>query len=133
MKSVLIMILFSGVLFAQAETYRWEKKDPVYVTESKPAASGKNSLFGYMQQGYKFFISDLDGGNCPFYPSCSAYFVEAASRTNIISAALMFADRFTRDSNLFKLPDQYPRHPTGKFYDPVENHLHDENIIHIHY
>ena len=33
----------------------------------------------------------------------------------------MFADRFTRDLNLFK-KGHYPLYKTGKFYDPVTNY-----------
>jgi len=66
---------------------------------------------------YWFFISDVDGDNCPFSPSCSSFFVQSVEETNIAKATLMFFDRFTRDLNIFK-KGHYPRTEDGYFYDP---------------
>ena len=48
---------------------------------------------------YWILISDVDGDNCPFSPSCSSFFVESVKETNIFQGTLMFADRLTRDTN----------------------------------
>lgn len=72
-----------------------------------------------LANAYWYFISDLDGDNCPFRPSCSAFFVEAAKETNIIQGTLMFFDRFTRDYNFIGRRDHYPRVKDGHYYDPA--------------
>jgi putative component of membrane protein insertase Oxa1/YidC/SpoIIIJ protein YidD len=81
---------------------------------------------------YWYFISDLDGDNCPYRPSCSAFFVEASKETNIIQGTLMFFDRFTRDFNVYKRYKHYPRVKDGHYYDPVSLYtLNEEKIDYI--
>ncbi|MBU0475828.1 MAG: membrane protein insertion efficiency factor YidD [Bacteroidetes bacterium] len=86
----------------------------------------------FMQQSYSFLISDLDGDNCPFYPTCSSFFVQSVNETNIIKGTLMFADRFTRDSNIFKSRSHYPKHISGKLFDPIQNYLLTDSTIIFH-
>ncbi|MFZ0454481.1 MAG: membrane protein insertion efficiency factor YidD [Ignavibacteriaceae bacterium] len=77
---------------------------------------------------YWFFVSDVDGDNCSFSPTCSSFFILAVKKSNILQGTLMFADRFTRDLNLFKL-NHYPRVEDGHFYDPVSLYtLNKKNI-----
>lgn len=129
MRFLILIMILTGILFAQQETERWGKKEISYVNrEVKPTASNNGFLAG-VQKVYKFTISDLDGDNCPFHPSCSTFLVEANKQSGFFRSLLMFADRFTRDTNLFKGKDSYPKHESGKFYDPVENHLHYEKYI----
>lgn len=87
-----------------------------YSFESENAAEFAARSFA---NAYWFFISDLDGDNCPFRPSCSSFFVESAKETNVLQAALMFFDRFTRDMNIYKGHTHYPRVQNGYYYDPV--------------
>lgn len=115
-------------LNAQTDWRRWgahevsfelpqiEKKD--YSIDRSGFVPSTVSIF---KNTYYFLISDLDGDNCPFHPTCSNFFVESVKETNIFQGALMFADRFTRDINFFK-KGHYPFYKTGKFYDPVENY-----------
>jgi putative component of membrane protein insertase Oxa1/YidC/SpoIIIJ protein YidD len=67
---------------------------------------------------YWIFISDLDGDNCPFHPSCSSFFLESIEETNLIQGTLMFFDRFTRDSNPVNREEHYPVYKNYRFYDP---------------
>jgi len=127
---VLIFLTITIIVNAQEEFSRWEAKAPSYVEVPVSSAESNFGFLGYVQKGYKFLISDLDGDNCPFYPSCSTFFVKAGKEAGFFRAALMFADRFTRDTNLFKSKTAYPVNKSGKFYDPVENHLHYEKYIH---
>ena len=78
---------------------------------------------------YGYFISDLDGDNCPFRPSCSAFFVQASKETNIVQGTLMFFDRFTRDFNFYKRYEHYPRVEDGHYYNPVSLYTLDEEQI----
>jgi putative component of membrane protein insertase Oxa1/YidC/SpoIIIJ protein YidD len=131
-KTIFSLIIFlSSILFAQTDYHRWEAKDISYEiqTETADSINNSSSIIGGLKFIYSFFISDLDGDNCPFNPSCSHFFVEAVHETNIFTGALMFADRFTRDTNLYKSLSQYSFHKSGKLNDPVYKYVLDENII----
>ena len=130
MRVIILLIFLSGLLFAQRETERWGKKKVNYLPLSEETETKSGGFLAGIQKVYKFTISDLDGDNCPFYPSCSAFLVQANQKAGFFRSMLMFADRFTRDTNLFKGKNHYPHHHTGKFYDPVDNHLHYEKYIH---
>ncbi len=96
--------------YLQKDTYRYRNYN--FETEN----AGKFILKTFIN-GYWFFISDVDGDNCPFRPSCSAFFFDAVKETNVFQGSLMFFDRFTRDLNVFKTGN-YPRLISGRFYDP---------------
>jgi len=126
-KVILIYILFSIHLQAQTDWIRWEKEYPNFQIKNDEVHKSKllenNSFLSILKKSYSVLISDLDGDNCPFYPTCSSFFVQAVQETNILKGTLMFADRFTRDSNLFKSKFHYPYHISGKFYDPITNYF----------
>lgn len=135
MKIVLILtIMFASTVFPQSETHRWEAKEITFtlnenIMDEADSTGKSSSLLGGIKFLYKFFISDLDGDNCPFYPSCSTFLVEAASETDLITGILIFSDRFTRDTNLYKSHSQYPMHRHGKLFDPVYKYTLDEKSI----
>jgi putative component of membrane protein insertase Oxa1/YidC/SpoIIIJ protein YidD len=78
---------------------------------------------------YWFFISDVDGDNCPFRPTCSSFFLQSVNETNIFQASLMFFDRFTRDINIEKGHNHYPRQRAGYYYDPAQNYTLNQGRI----
>jgi len=125
---IIILILLTGITFAQTDFEEWQPKESSYANkiESNNAEIQKSKL-SFAKDIYKFFVSDLDGDNCPFHPTCSQFLVEAVNETNFFQGILMFADRFTRDANLFKT--NYTLHKSGKFFDPVENYLLKQNSI----
>ena len=41
----------------------------------------------------------------------------------------MFFDRFTRDMNVYKKHDHYPRVKSGHYYDPIDLYKLDEDRI----
>ncbi len=129
MRFIMLFFFVVSSLFAQPEWHRWEAKKINYelpVNSDDKSFSGETELsvkiFSAVKEFYSFVISDLDGDNCPFYPSCSQFFVESIKETNIFQGAVMFSDRFTRDINFFKNIHQYSLHSSGKLFDPVENH-----------
>jgi putative component of membrane protein insertase Oxa1/YidC/SpoIIIJ protein YidD len=137
MKKILLITVFLSVcLQAQTDWERWEKVD--FVSQFQNLGKGENetlqksSFLSVLKDSYSFLISDLDGDNCPFYPTCSNFFVHAVHETNILKGTLMFADRFTRDSNLFKSKLHYAYHISGKLYDPIDNYLLADSSIIFH-
>lgn len=128
MKLLFLLILTSPFfLYAQSETEKWEKSK--YTYEIKPnnhshqQGSSESSITSSFVSVYKFFISDLDGDNCAFNPSCSSFFAEAVDEVGIISGVLLFADRLTRDFNPAGRDENYPVRTHGKYSDPVSRYL----------
>jgi putative component of membrane protein insertase Oxa1/YidC/SpoIIIJ protein YidD len=136
MKTFLVFIILCTPLLAQTDWGKWDAADVSYELrpiDKKNYQFDTGSLDGLimssMKNIYYFTISDLDGDNCPFHPSCSNFYVRAVKQTNIFQGTLMFADRFTRDSNLFKSRNHYKYYSHGKFLDPVEIYTLNKNII----
>ena len=131
--------MFNSVLFAQTDWVKWNAAEVAYARTISPVRNYQidhsNSASVFLTGAVKLYhvlISDVDGDNCPFYPSCSEFFSSAVKETNIIQGGLMFIDRFTRDINFFKSRTQYPFHESGKLFDPVVNYtLNLKNINYI--
>ena len=134
-RTLTILIFLTAAVFAQTETHRWSEKKADYkileISErnySIDDSSVMMSLVSGFQYAYYFLISDYDGDNCPFTPTCSNFFVQSVKRTNIFQGALMFADRFTRDLNFIER-DKYPRSQDGKLIDLPRNYELEESDI----
>jgi putative component of membrane protein insertase Oxa1/YidC/SpoIIIJ protein YidD len=149
MKLILFLIFFISInIFAQvnslsrvSEPTDWQKWGKANYSYQIPDETlGRDFSIKYENVGgiilksfadaYWFFISDVDGDNCSFSPTCSSFFIAAVKETNAFQGTLMFADRFTRDLNLFKL-NHYPRVKDGHFYDPVSFYTLDNKKINI--
>jgi putative component of membrane protein insertase Oxa1/YidC/SpoIIIJ protein YidD len=119
-----ITLFFTVSVFAQTETKHWMKKVSSYRIniEGKSKSETEGGFLGALKKGYKFLISDYDGDNCPFTPSCSEFFSEAARKYGLVRGFLMFADRFTRDLNYFNRKN-YPKMKNGKLFDPPEKYV----------
>lgn len=139
MKNILLLFFISCSLASQAQVdiVKWDKADTRYVKNyqdsrelhSSNTLNFSGSIVNTFVSAYWFFISDLDGDNCPFRPSCSRFFVEAVSETNLFQGTLMFVDRFTRDLNLFNRLNKYPLTSSSYLYDPIFNYTLDESKI----
>lgn len=130
MKIVWLILVFSFSLFAQTDWQRWQKSEINYVekidnSERSYSLRADDPFEFFLKTAavtYWFFISDVDGDNCPFDPSCSSFFLESVKASNIIEGMLMFADRFTRDFNVFNRSD-YRVTRRGRLADPPEKYL----------
>ena len=130
MRKILYILFFLvSTAYSQTDWQKWEAKQVSYELPTKSAAQTQNesasltgTLLNSLKSVYSFLISDYDGDNCPFSPSCANFFVEAVEETNLISGTLMFADRFTRDMNVFKGVNHYSLHKNGKYFDPAINY-----------
>ena len=126
----LVLFLLSSSAFCQIENLKWQKADTSYEKPTKQTqreysfeADNVGELIAKsLTNAYWFFISDVDGDNCPFHPSCSSFLLQSVKETNIFQASLMFFDRFTRDMNISKGDNHYPRISTGYYYDPPKNY-----------
>jgi len=121
---------------AQSDWVKWDAKEISYEIHSPThhdytidKSSFGLRILSYARNAYYYFISDVDGDNCPFFPSCSAFFIQSVKESNIFRASLMFTDRFIRDMNLFKNNNRYSLHATKKYIDPINNYLLEEKRI----
>lgn len=139
-KFFFILLFISTTVFCQLDNFKWQKADYSYEKPdnfiprnySFKAENAAEFVTKSFTNAYWFFISDVDGDNCPFRPSCSVFFLESIKETNIFQASLMFFDRFTRDMNLAKGHYHYPRVRTGYYYDPSKNYtLSEEKIVYL--
>lgn len=125
---------------SQTDWVRWEKSDLTYQLKNNylereydlSIESVSDVIVKPVINAYWFFVSDVDGANCPFQPSCSSFLVQSIKETNVFQGVVMFFDRFTRDTNIFGRHEHYPRYGKNHFYDPVSLYtLEDENINYI--
>lgn len=124
------MISLPVLLFGQTETHRWGKADISYQVKSPytersygiEKGTAADMFVSSFTHAYWIFISDVDGDNCPFSPSCSSFLVESVKETNIFQGTLMFADRLTRDTNFFNRQHHYPFAANGRLYDVPSNY-----------
>jgi putative component of membrane protein insertase Oxa1/YidC/SpoIIIJ protein YidD len=134
---LIIFLLAIAKVFAQTDWVKWGKANysyelPNYIERNNYSLDEKNwerNLLKVTADAYWIFISDVDGDNCSFNPTCSHFFVQSVKMTNIFQGTLMFFDRFTRDSDIFGKVGMYPRVKDGHFYDPPSLYLLDKNKI----
>lgn len=141
-KKYLLSILFISqvAIYSQTDWVRWEKSDLTYQLKNNylereydlSIESVSDVIVKPVINAYWFFVSDVDGANCPFQPSCSSFLVQSIKETNVFQGVVMFFDRFTRDTNIFGRHEHYPRYGKNHFYDPVSFYtLEEENINYI--
>ena len=92
------------------------------IESASPPSTVQLALSGAIRF-YRTVISPTQGPRCGFYPSCSAFGLEAIHMHGPVQGTLMTADRLTR-CNLLRAPrpDYYPL-PNGKLFDPVSSNL----------
>ena len=130
MKQILIILFVSVVVCAQTDMQRWDKSDVSYQMKSPytgrsygvESGSVSDVFVSSLTNAYWIFISDVDGDNCAFSPTCSSFFVEAVKETNIVQGVLMFSDRLTRDTNFIDRQLHYPFAKNGRLYDIPSNY-----------
>ena len=137
LKLTIIFCAWMTVLFSQTDWEKWGKADVSYEKHTDTGKrdyniSGDNAgqiLLKTAAVGYWLFISDVDGDNCPFSPSCSSFFLQSVKETNIFQGTFMFADRFTRDMDIFGRTSHYPIAKNKHFYDPPTLYTLDKSKI----
>jgi Putative membrane protein insertion efficiency factor len=137
--SKILFIICTGTmtLLSQTDWERWGKADFSYEirtdnTQRNYNISGDNAgeiILKTAAVGYWSLISDVDGDNCPFNPTCSSFFIQSVKETNIIQGTFMFADRFTRDMDIFGRITHYPIAKNKHFYDPPSLYTLDKDKL----
>jgi putative component of membrane protein insertase Oxa1/YidC/SpoIIIJ protein YidD len=135
----LILFLFQFSYYGQTDWVRWEKSNPNYQIKDSflerdydlSITSVQDVIVKPLINSYWFFISDVDGANCPFQPSCSSFLVQSIKETNFLQGVVMFFDRFTRDTNIFNRRNHYPFFDKNHFYDPITLYTLDTEKIKI--
>lgn len=125
-KLIVFISISAAVLYSQTDWEKWGKADISYSINKDSgrrnySIAGDNAgqvILKTMAAGYWIFISDVDGDNCPFSPTCSSFFLQSVKETNIVQGTLMFADRFTRDMDVFGRLEHYPIAKNKHLYDP---------------
>lgn len=133
----LILFILQFTIYSQTDWVRWEKSDPAYQIKDSylernydlSIESASDIIIKPVINAYWFFISDVDGANCPFNPSCSSFLVQSIKETNPVQGIFMFFDRSTRDTNIFGRQEHYPRFGDKHFYDSVTLYTLDKQKI----
>ena len=137
-KNILFLFYLAQItLYSQTDWVRWEKSDPAYQVKDTylerkydlSIESFSDLIVKPIINSYWLFISDVDGANCPFNPSCSSFLLQSIKETNVFKGTLMFFDRFTRDTNIFGRHEHYPRYGKNHYYDPINLYTLDKNKI----
>lgn len=134
---LLFFIVLSVCTYSQTDWNKWEKAELSYLkmidAETRDYKIGGENIAeviaNTLTSSYWFLVSDVDGDNCPFKPSCSTFFVEVIKETNLLQGTVMFFDRFTRDMNIFNRDNKYPRFSNKYYYDPVSLYTLENNRI----
>lgn len=137
--ALILFFLFAVSSVAQTDWQRWEKAEINYLKSSVSSErdfsySNSNPTYLFSKtliNTYWLLISDLDGDNCPFHPSCSSFLIQSIQETNLFQGTIMFFDRFTRDSNPVNREQHYPIYKNYRYYDPPA--LYSLNRERVHY
>lgn len=94
-----------------------------HAAAGEPDPSPLTALFTGAIGFYRSVISPTQAPRCGFYPSCSAFGLQAVREQGPLRGLLMTADRLTR-CNLLKGPGpNYYLLPNGRLFDPVTMNL----------
>lgn len=120
----MIFWLLATVLAAEPEWGGWSDRWPppggVVVAETAPDRASP----GLLESAYRWYRSLPDRGvaGCPYYPTCSGYFILNVREHGPILAGLFTWDRFMREYPFMEHADHYPLvtpHGTPRLYDPI--------------
>lgn len=93
-------------------------KSPAAPAQTVYRVSIPSVLVNTSYKFYKKFITNQDMSDCPFYPSCSQFMLEAVSQ-NGVTGFFIGLERLKRCTNTEHKRNLYPTLSNGKHYDPV--------------
>jgi putative component of membrane protein insertase Oxa1/YidC/SpoIIIJ protein YidD len=104
------------------EAYAWGLWPKQAEKENGETAGPRPSWVHRLYHWYQDRVSAADGAACPFYPTCSAFALQALTRHGIFYGGTLTIDRLLSEypgmpkSNLYPLITKYGVH---RPYDPV--------------
>lgn len=107
----------------QPSTVDWSEELPVKKKFYELSGSVAEVSFIILVNGYRLFVSEPDGENCPFDPSCSRFFIESLKQTNLFEAILLASDRLIRDTSFGNKHRHYHIDKFGKLIDPPSRYI----------
>jgi len=128
---IVCLFLLSDIIHPQQENSVWGFKKPDYNLHTHEVKKEYTYSFDSPADfltipviyTYWFAISEPDGDNCPFYPSCSSFLVEGIQSYGFFRGSLLFWDRFTRDTNFTNRKKKYPILHEHKYLDLPQLYL----------
>ena len=125
-----ILIIVSFIVFcgpcpavAQPLFDPWDFNDPFVSAPSpdvkKASLSPPAQLLRLGIQGFRKYVSAVDGDRCPMTPTCSAYSLQAIEMHGFIVGVLMTADRLIHEMDETALAPAVMVQGETRFSDPV--------------
>lgn len=94
------------------------------VEATLPERSSRGGTFETLYRWYRN-LPDKSAGGCPYYPTCSGYFILNVRENGPVLAGLYTWDRFMREYPFMDRADHYPLvmpHGTLRLHDPIPVH-----------
>ena len=117
-----LTIFFSLITMAHASDFKgpWDQGSSKRINHKK--MDHKFNPLRFMVEGYRSYISPIDGKNCPMYPSCSKYSLLCFKKHGLIIGWMMTCDRLFRcGRDELRLSPQIRVKGEIKCYDPLES------------
>lgn len=130
-KCLLPLFIFINLLFpvqARGEEEFWADPEEEKQTQLNYKEAEKEEFYSLGQfitlkllNFYREYISPVDGGRCPSYPSCSHYALQAVKKHGSVLGLLLTFDRLIHEADevhrapLIKINGEY------RYFDPIEN------------
>ena len=93
--------------------------------QNKRASAGPDSFYTHLMEFYRGPLNHMSAvrkGECPMYPSCSQYSIEAVRKHGWMKGWMMTHDRLLRcGRDEMKLATRIRVDGKLKYFDPVEN------------
>ncbi len=89
---IIICLIYPIKIFAQSDWIKWGKANYSYLVrenfQHRDYSLDKKNLGRVLLKtfadAYWLVISDVDGDNCSFNPTCSNFFLQSVEKTNIV-------------------------------------------------
>jgi len=113
---------------AQGEGESWSDPEEEKQVQINYLAAEKEELFSLGQlitlqflKFYREYISPVDSGKCPSYPSCSHYALQAVKKHGSVLGLLLTFDRLIHEADEVHLAPLIEINGEYRYFDPVEN------------
>lgn len=122
-----MLLLLLGLATATAAEPSWGPWDgrwaPVGDVEAVPARdASRGGAFEALYRLYRRATRGDTRAGCPYYPTCSAYFILSVREHGPFLGAMLTTDRLLREYPGMENADHYPLvtpHDRARLYDPV--------------